>query len=134
MALALLSASFQSLSPLPTSKLSPSGAHSQVGGFASPVECFFFNSVVVGLPYSLIFCHFWLFLVLKLLSFWLCKEAQCVYPRLHLGWKSPVFFSEFYSFSSYVRPLIHFQLIFVYDDVAIQLYQHPLLKGLDFPH
>ena len=24
-------------------------------------ECFFFNSLVVGLPYSLIFCQFWLF-------------------------------------------------------------------------
>ena len=65
MALAPLSASFQSLSLLPTSKLSPSGAHSQVGGFASLVECFFFNSLVVGLPYSLIFCQFWLFFVFK---------------------------------------------------------------------
>ena len=33
MALALLSASFQSLPPLPTSTLGPSGADSQVGGF-----------------------------------------------------------------------------------------------------
>ena len=33
-------------------------------------ECFFFNSLVVGLPYSLIFWQFWLFLVLNLvLSF-----------------------------------------------------------------
>ena len=28
-------------------------------------ECFFFNSLVVGLPYSLIFCQFWLLFVLK---------------------------------------------------------------------
>ena len=28
-------------------------------------ECFFFNSLVVGLPYSLIFCQFWLFFVFK---------------------------------------------------------------------
>ena len=49
-------------------------------------ECFFFISLVVRLPYSLIFCQFWLFFVFKLLlSFWLCKEAQCVYLRLHLG-------------------------------------------------
>ena len=50
-------------------------------------ECFFFNSLVVGLPYSLIFCQFWLFFVFKLLLsfFWLCKEAQCVYLCLHLG-------------------------------------------------
>ena len=29
-------------------------------------ECFFFNSLVVGLPYSLIFCQFWLVFVFKL--------------------------------------------------------------------
>ena len=52
-------------------------------------ECFVFISLVVGLPYSLIFCQFWLFFVFKLLSFfWLCEEAQCVYLRLHLGQKS----------------------------------------------
>ena len=50
-------------------------------------ECFFFISLVVRLPYSLIFCQFWLFFVFKsLLSFfWLCEEAQCVYLRRHLG-------------------------------------------------
>ena len=30
-------------------------------------DCVFFNSLVVGLPYSLIFCQFWLFLFLNLL-------------------------------------------------------------------
>ena len=52
-------------------------------------ECFFFISLVVGLPGSLIFCQFWLFFVFELLLsfFWLCKEAQCVYLRLHLGHK-----------------------------------------------
>ena len=30
-------------------------------------ECFFFISLVVGLPYSSIFCHFWWFFVFKLL-------------------------------------------------------------------
>ena len=53
-------------------------------------QCFFFNSLIVGLPYSVIFCQFWLFFVFKLLLsfFWLCEEAQCVYLRLHLGQKS----------------------------------------------
>ena len=46
-------------------------------------ECVFFNCLVVGLPYSGIFCQFWLFLSF----FWLCEEAQCVYLCLHLGWK-----------------------------------------------
>ena len=50
-------------------------------------ECFFFISLVVGLPYSRIFCQFWSFFVFKLLLsfFWLCEEAQCVYLCLHLG-------------------------------------------------
>ena len=53
-------------------------------------ECFFFISLVVGLPYSSFFCQFWLSFVFKLLLsfFWLCKEAQCVYLCLHLGRKS----------------------------------------------
>ena len=55
-------------------------------------ECFFFISLVVGLPYNLIFYQFWLFFVLKLLLsfFWLCEEAQCVYLHLHLGRKSSI--------------------------------------------
>ena len=55
-------------------------------------ECVFFISLVVGLPYSSIFCQFWLFFVFKLLLsfFWLCEEAQCVYLCLHLGQKSPL--------------------------------------------
>ena len=74
-----------------------------------PDECFFFNSLVVRLPYSLIFYQFWLFFVFNFLLyfFWLCEEAQCVYLRLHLGWKSsknPKPFSKtvvpFYIFSS----------------------------------
>ena len=54
-------------------------------------ECFFFISLVVRLPYSSIFCQFWLFFVFKLLLsfFWLCEEAQCVYLCLHLGRKPP---------------------------------------------
>ena len=52
-------------------------------------ECFFFNSLVVRLPYSSIFCQFWLFFVFKfvVVLFWLCEEAECVYLHLHLGWK-----------------------------------------------
>ena len=52
-------------------------------------ECFFFIFLVVRLPYSSIFCQFWLFFVFKLLLsfFWLCEEVQCVYLRLHLGRK-----------------------------------------------
>ena len=51
-------------------------------------DCFFFIFLVAGLPYSSIFCQFWLFFVFKfLLSFWLWDEAQCVYLCLHLGRK-----------------------------------------------
>ena len=60
-------------------------------------ECFFFISLVVGVPYSLIFWQFWLFLNLLLSFFWLCEEAQCVYLCLHLPiimvyLHSPLFF------------------------------------------
>ena len=53
-------------------------------------ECFFFISLVVGLPCSLIFCQFWLFFVFKLLLpfFWLCKETKYIYPCVHLGQNS----------------------------------------------
>ena len=59
-------------------------------------ECVFFNSLVVGLPYSLILCQFWLFSVFKLLLsfFWLCEEAQCLYLCLHLGRKLVAFFKS----------------------------------------
>ena len=54
-------------------------------------EYFFFNSLVVGLPYSSIFWKFWLFFFLNLLlSFWLCEEAKCIYLHLCLGWKSKI--------------------------------------------
>ena len=57
-------------------------------------EFFFFISLVVRLLCGLIFCHFWLFFVFKLLSFfWLCEEAQCVYVCLHLGRNSLNFFT-----------------------------------------
>ena len=55
-------------------------------------ECFSFNFLVVRLPYSFIFCQFWLFFVFKLSFLWLCEEAQCVYLCLHLGPESILFF------------------------------------------
>ena len=47
-------------------------------------ECFFFISLVVGLPCSSIFCQFWLFFVLKLSwsFFWLWEEAQSTYASI----------------------------------------------------
>ena len=61
-------------------------------------ECFFFNSLVVGLPYSLIFCQFLLFFVFKLLLSFiqLCEEAQCVYLHLHLGQKTVTVLNRLY--------------------------------------
>ena len=54
-----------------------------------PVWMNFFNSLVVGLPYSSIFWQFWYFLFLNFLSFfWLYEEAKCIYVCLHLGQKS----------------------------------------------
>ena len=52
-------------------------------------ECFFFNSLVVGLLYSLIFWQFWVVFFFNLLSFfWLCEEGKYIYLCLHLGQKS----------------------------------------------
>ena len=94
------SASLSLAYPIPqsaTSLGSPATALSRVLSTQLPIsapptglgECFFFISLVVGRPYSLIFCQFGLFFVFKLLLsfFWLCEEAQCVYLRLHLGQK-----------------------------------------------
>ena len=65
------------LPPLVSSSRCPSPPLLQVD------ECFF-NSLVVRLPYSLIFCQFWFFFVFKLLLsfFWLCKEAVSTYLQL----------------------------------------------------
>ena len=53
-------------------------------------ECFFFNSLIVRLPYSSIFWQLRWFLFLNLLSFfWLYEEAKHSFLCLHLGWKSP---------------------------------------------
>ena len=54
-------------------------------------ECFF-NPLVVGLPYSSIFCQFWLccFLNWLLSFFWLYEEVKHIYLCLHLVWK-PIF-------------------------------------------
>ena len=50
-------------------------------------ECFFFISLVVGLPCGFDFLSVLVVFVFKLLVFffWLCKEVQFVYLCLHLG-------------------------------------------------
>ena len=76
--------------PLPCSESFPPPTRMLISTLPTGLdECFFLISLVVGLPYSLIFCQFWWLFVFKLLfSFWLCEEAQCVYLHLHLDWKS----------------------------------------------
>ena len=50
-------------------------------------ECFFFNSLVFGLLYSLIFCQFWLFLLFELVVILLLVlQGRGGYlPMLHLA-------------------------------------------------
>ena len=43
-------------------------------------ECFFFNSLVVGLPYSLIFWQFWLFFVFKFVFLLLVMRGEVYLP------------------------------------------------------
>ena len=59
-------------------------------------ECFFFTSLVVGCPYSSIFCQFWLFFVFKFVVVLLVVQGGtvCVYLHLHLGWKSIFLFKN----------------------------------------
>ena len=55
-----------------------------------PSQCgFFFNSIVVRLPFSSIssICEWWLLCSLAAILMWLCKEASCVYLCHHLDWK-----------------------------------------------
>ena len=63
-------------------------------------ECFFFNSLVVGLPYSSIFWQFCLLLFFNLLLsfFWLWEEAKCIYLCLHLGQKLRAIFKKLFRF------------------------------------
>ena len=54
--------------PGPPATALPRVLSAQLSTSTSPAgldECFFFNSLVVGLPYSLIFCQLWLFFVFK---------------------------------------------------------------------
>ena len=55
-------------SPQATARLGPPVFSAQLPVSTPPTgldECFFFNSLVVGLPHSFIFCQFWLFSVFK---------------------------------------------------------------------
>ena len=51
-------------------------------------ECFFFGSLVVSLPYNLVFWQFWLFFKFVVFFLLVCKETKCIYLQLYLGWKS----------------------------------------------
>ena len=80
-------------------------------------KCFFFNSLVVGLPYSSIFWHFWLFLFLNLFLsfFWLHKEAKLstyffiLVRSLHVEFiKSDLLKEKNLLLSRFLIDLIHF--------------------------
>ena len=72
------SASHHLAGPSPPSAALPAVLSTRMPISAPPTsldECFFFNSLLVGLPYSSIFCPFWLFLVFKILfSFFGCAR------------------------------------------------------------
>ena len=54
---------------------------------ASLDECSFFNSLVVGLPYSLIFWQFWLIFVFKsVVVLLLVVQGGTVYPPMPPSW------------------------------------------------
>ena len=57
---------------------------------------FFFNSIVVGFPFSSISdgSEWWLFYSLVVILIWLCEEASHVCLRHHLDWKFRMSFLE----------------------------------------
>ena len=58
-------------------------------------ECFFFNFLVVGLPYSLIFWWFWLYFVFKFVVVLLVVQGCKVYLSMLPSWREvglPFFF------------------------------------------
>ena len=56
-------------------------------------ECFFFFlGCRTSIQFNFLSVLVVFFVFKFLFFFWLCKEAQCVYLRLHLGQKSPAFF------------------------------------------
>ena len=60
-------------------------------------ECFLFNSLAVRLPYSLIFCQFWLFFVFKfVVVLLLVVEGDTVYLPMPLPWLGFSISSIFY--------------------------------------
>ena len=69
-------------------------------------ECFFFNSLVVGLPYSSIFCQFWLFLFLNCCcpSFG-CGRKLSVSAYASILAEVPIFF--LYSFLPFSFTVLH---------------------------
>ena len=77
--------------------------------------CGFFNSVVVGLSFSLISdgSKWWLFYILVVILMWLCEEASCVYFRLHLDrkWAPPAVgaFTRNHIVSDLSTPCSHFK-------------------------
>ena len=72
----------------------PAGALPQVLSAQLPIsapptgqdECFFFNSLVVGLPHSLIFCQFWLFFVFKFVVHLLVVQGGTVCLPMPPSW------------------------------------------------
>ena len=78
--------------PSPTAAALPQVLSTRLPISAPPTsldECLFFNSWLSDFHTVQFSVSSGCFLFLNLLSFfWLCEEAQCVYLRLHLGWKS----------------------------------------------
>ena len=70
----------------------------QLSIFAPPTglcECFFFNSLVVGLPYNSIFCQFWLFFVFKFVVVLLVEGGGPVYLSTPPSWPEVLVRNQF---------------------------------------
>ena len=82
--------------PCPQAAALPRVLYTRLPVSAPPMgldECFFFNSLVVGLPYSLILCQFWLFFVFKFVVFLLLLvSAGTLYLPIPPSWPDVLIF------------------------------------------
>ena len=71
-------------------------------------ECFFFNSLVVGLPCSLIFWQFWLFSVFKfVVVLLLVVQGGTVYLPTPLSW--PEDHEAHFKYQSFMQSMDHIE-------------------------
>ena len=79
-------------------------------------ECFFFIFLIVGLPYSSIFCQFWLFFVFKICC---CPSFGCVRRHSVSTYTSILARSLPSSFSSWKVCRVHYRTLCLHSNIVV---------------